>query len=64
VTVENEFWWSPQLGLNLSSIKNDPRIGKQTFTVTEVVQGDPDPSLFQLPAGFEVVDRRQTGLPQ
>jgi hypothetical protein len=64
MTVENEFWWSPQLGLNLSSIKTDPRIGKQTFTVTDLVQGDPDPSLFQLPAGFEVVDRRQTGLPQ
>ena len=64
MTVENEFWWSPQLGLNLLSIKTDPRIGKQTFTVTGLVQGDPDPSLFQLPAGFEVVDRRQTGLPQ
>jgi len=64
MTVENEFWWSPQLGLNLLSIKSDPRIGKQTFTVTDLVQGDPDPSLFQLPAGFEVVDRRKTGLPQ
>ena len=64
MTVENEFWWSQQLGLNLLSIKIDPRIGKQTFTVTDLVQGDPDPSLFQLPAGFEVVDRRKTGLPQ
>jgi hypothetical protein len=64
MTVENEFWWSPQLGLNLLSIKTDPRIGKQTFTVTDLAQGDPDPSLFQLPAGFEVVDRRQTGLRQ
>ena len=64
MTVENEFWWSPQLGLNLSSIKIDPRIGKQTFTVTNLVQGDPDPSLFQLPAGFEVVDRGKPGLPQ
>jgi hypothetical protein len=64
MTVENEFWWSPQLGLNLLSTKIDPRIGKQSFTVTELAQGDPDPSLFQLPAGFEVVDRRQTGLPQ
>jgi hypothetical protein len=62
--VENEFWWSQQLGLNLLSIKVDPRIGKQTFTVTDLVQGDPDTSLFQLPAGFEVVDRRKTGLPQ
>ncbi|MGB8472468.1 MAG: hypothetical protein WCE61_00120 [Candidatus Acidiferrum sp.] len=64
MTVENEFWWSPELGLNLLSIKTDPRIGKQTFTVTDLLLGDPDPSLFQLPAGFEVVDRRQTGLPQ
>ena len=64
MTVENEFWWSQQLGLNLLSIKIDPRIGKQTFTVTELTQGDPDPALFQLPAGFEVVDRRKTGIPQ
>ncbi len=61
MTVENEFWWSEQLGLNLLSIKIDPRIGKQTFTVTEIVQGDPDPALFQLPAGFKVIDHRQTG---
>jgi hypothetical protein len=64
MTVENEFWWSPQVGLNLLSIKTDPRIGKQTFTVTELAEGDPDPSLFQLPQGFVVVDRRQTTPPQ
>jgi len=64
MTVENEFWWSAQMGLNLLSIKTDPRIGKQTFTVTELAEGDPDPSLFQLPAGFKVVDRRQTAPPQ
>ena len=60
LTVESEFWWSPQLGLNLLSVRNDPRIGKQTFTVTDLVLGDPDPSLFQLPQGFKVIDRRQT----
>ena len=64
MTVENEFWWSPQVGLNLLSIKTDPRIGKQTFTVTELAQGDPEPSLFQLPTGFMVVDRRKTTPPQ
>ena len=52
------------LSPDLLSIKTDPRIGKQTFTVTDLDQGDPDPALFQLPAGFEVVDRRQTGPPQ
>jgi len=33
MTVKQEFWWSPQLGVNLLSIRKDPRIGKQTFTV-------------------------------
>lgn len=58
MTVENEFWWSPQIGLNLLSIRNDPRTGKQTFTVTELVLGDPDPALFEVPEGFQMVDRR------
>jgi hypothetical protein len=64
MTIENELWWSPQLGLNLLSIKSDPRIGKQTFTVTDLVQGDPDQSLFELPAGFKIIDRRQTAPPR
>jgi hypothetical protein len=62
--VEQEFWYSPQLGLNLLSFRSDPRIGKQTFTVTTVTLGDPDPSLFELPAGFKVVDVRAADPPQ
>lgn len=64
VTVEQEFWYSPQLGLNLLSIRSDPRIGKQTFTVTTVTLGDPDPALFELPAGYKVVDVRPVAPPQ
>ena len=64
LTVEREFWYSPQLGLNLLSIRTDPRIGKQTFTVTSVTLGDPDPALFELPAGFKVVDLRPADRPQ
>jgi hypothetical protein len=63
VTIDQEFWYAPQLGINLLSIRTDPRIGKQTFTVTSVVQSDPDPSLFELPVGFKVVDHRQTAPP-
>ena len=59
MTVENEFWYSPQLGINLLSIRTDPRIGKQTFTVTSVIRAEPDSALFELPAGFKVVDRQQ-----
>lgn len=59
VTIERECWYSPQLDLNLLSVRSDPRTGKQTFTATAVTLGDPDPSLFELPAGFRVADHRQ-----
>jgi hypothetical protein len=64
VTVEREFWYSPELGVNLLSIRSDPRFGKQTFTVTTVTLAEPDLSLFELPAGFTVVDRRQSVPPE
>lgn len=55
ITVEREYWYSPLLGINLLSIRSDPRIGRQTFRATEIVQSEPDPSLFKLPPGFKVV---------
>jgi hypothetical protein len=55
MTVEREYWYSPQLGINLLSIRSDPRIGKQTFRATELILGEPDPQLFELPKGFKVV---------
>lgn len=64
VIVEREFWYSEHLGLSLQSIRDDPRIGKQTFIVTSVDQSDPDSSLFELPPGFKTVDLRETAPPQ
>jgi hypothetical protein len=59
MTVEREVWYSPQLDLNLLSVRSDPRTGKQTFTANPVVMGDPDMALFELPAGFSVLDHRR-----
>jgi hypothetical protein len=64
VSIEREFWFSPQLGFNLLSKRSDPRIGTQTFTVTNLILSDPDPKLFDLPEGFKVVDRRAAAPPQ
>jgi hypothetical protein len=64
VTVWREFWRSQQLVINLLSIRSDPRIGKQVFTVTEISLGDPEPALFELPAGYKVVERRQSAPPE
>jgi hypothetical protein len=64
MTIEREFWYSPKLGFNLLSKRSDPRIGTQTFTVTNLILSDPDPKLFELPEGFTVVDDRRTAAPQ
>lgn len=57
-TVEREYWYSPRLGINLISKISDPRFGTQTFTATNVDPSEPDPSLFELPKGFSVIDER------
>jgi hypothetical protein len=62
ITVVKEFWYSKQLGLNVLTTRNDPRSGKEVFTVTDIRQGEPDASLFALPAGFRVVDLRAVAL--
>jgi hypothetical protein len=62
ITIVKEFWYSKQLGLNVSTTRNDPRSGKEVFTVTDIRQGEPDASLFALPASFRVVDFRAVAL--
>jgi hypothetical protein len=57
LTIEREFWFSAQLGINLLSRRSDPRFGTQTFRVTELTLAEPDPQLFELPRGFKVVDQ-------
>jgi hypothetical protein len=59
VTVEREYWYSTQLGINLLSIRSDPRFGKQTFRATNLMLSEPDAKLFELPDGFKVEDRRK-----
>jgi len=59
LSVTKEFWYSPQLGLNMLVKRIDPRFGVQTFTVTEVGLAEPDPKYFQLPAGYTVRDMRE-----
>ncbi len=64
MSIVREYWFAPKLGFNLLSKRTDPRIGNQSFTVTNLVLSDPDPHLFDLPEGFKVVDRRQTARPE
>ena len=58
-SMGREYWQAPTLGVNLYSEVVDPSVGKQVFTLTDVNLAEPDPRLFELPEGFEVVDRRK-----
>ena len=57
---KREFWYSPLLGINLITKRQDPRAGDQNFEVSDIAIGEPDPKLFQVPAGFKVLDMRKT----
>lgn len=58
VVETRERWRSDVLAVNLISIVSGPLIGKQSFTITRLNPGPPDPALFQLPHGFAVQDQR------
>jgi len=52
-----EFWFCPRLGFNLISTVDDPQTGKQVFTVKDFSTSEPEPSFFQIPAGYKIVNR-------
>jgi hypothetical protein len=58
LVVTKEFWYSPQLQVNLEVVRQDPRSGTQTLKVTELNMGEPDGKLFEVPADFKIVDER------
>jgi hypothetical protein len=58
-----ESWLAPGLGIDLRLVITDPAFGKEIFSVTDVSTSEPDPQLFELPAGLPVVDRRKPPTP-
>jgi hypothetical protein len=59
ISIVTEVWTSPDLKTIVYSKRSDPRMGEQTFKLTNVVRGDPDPSLFTVPSDFKVTDGPQ-----
>ena len=47
-------WMAPSLGMALRSVSDDPRMGKTGREVVSVDLNNPDPSLFQPPAGYQL----------
>lgn len=58
MVTKREFWYSPELAINLISIVDSPQSGKQIFTVKDLATSEPEPTLFNVPDDYRVVDRR------
>ncbi|MFO7692164.1 MAG: hypothetical protein R6V57_03660 [Vicinamibacterales bacterium] len=54
ITVTSEEWFSPDLKVLLMTKHADPRSGETTYRLTGITRGEPDPSLFELPAGVTI----------
>jgi hypothetical protein len=50
-----ESWFSPDLNLLIKSVSTDPRFGTTTYELTNISRQPPDPSLFHVPADYNVV---------
>jgi hypothetical protein len=55
-TDSYEYWYSSLLGLNMLTKRSSPRVGTVTFTVSKIDLVEPDPALFSIPEGFNLVD--------
>ncbi len=60
ITIVTEVWTSPELKTVIYSKRSDPRMGEQTYRLTNIVRTEPSPSLFTVPADFKIVEGPQT----
>jgi hypothetical protein len=56
LSIVTEVWTSPDLKTVVYSKRSDPRMGDQTFQLTNIVRAEPDPSLFTIPSDFKISD--------
>jgi len=52
--VVDERWYSPDLQLEVMNKHTDPRTGEESTRLVNIQRGEPDPSLFQVPAAYQI----------
>ena len=64
ITNVSETWMSPELRAVVLSKSSDPRSGDSTTRLTNISRSEPDASLFQIPADYEVIDPQTLAIPK
>jgi hypothetical protein len=60
IEIVYERWYSKELDMIVFSRHFDPRFGEQTYRLTNINRSEPDPSLFQVPTSYRIVNQTRT----
>ncbi len=63
IEIVDESWYSPELQMLLLTRHNDPRSGETIYRLTNTNRRDPEPALFEIPAGYRILDKTAPRLP-
>jgi hypothetical protein len=55
IEITYERWYSKELELVVYSKQSDPRVGDQTYKLTNLIRSEPDQSLFAVPEGYRIL---------
>lgn len=57
IEIVYERWYSNELQVIVYSKHSDPRFGEQTYRLTNINRSEPDPSLFQVPNSYRLMNQ-------
>jgi hypothetical protein len=60
IRVVTETWTSPELKIVVGRTTEDPRMGKTTMVISDLERAEPDPSLFQVPPDYRIIEADST----
>ncbi len=52
IVVRSDQWFSPELGVVVSSTHHDPMMGDTSYKLEQITRAEPDPALFAVPADY------------
>jgi hypothetical protein len=61
IEIVSERWFSPELRVLVLSKQSDPRFGETIYRLSNIVLGNPEPSLFEVPSDFQIMEGRGAG---
>jgi hypothetical protein len=54
IEIVSETWYSPDLQMVITSKHSDPQVGETTYRLTNIQQGEPPHSLFEVPSNYTI----------